>query len=607
MRIGIAQIDTVAGALDQTVERMVAQSQRAVSEGVELLVFPLTALAGIDAVPEGDRPALMRDVADAVTALGERLECPSIVPVPLDLGLDEVGFDALMVNKGDVWPICMSHHLLEASGDSSDERGVAEFTFGGLRLALAISRGDLDALDDYDYDVDAAIYLSGCPYAQDDPSSVMGADCDYARFADDAQTIGAWLVGVAPVGCYGDEVFTGSSVVLAPTGEVAALAPAFEEALLVADIGASVEGGLDEPFYPEPFDAPFHLWQAVTLGIRDFVAKQGCTDVALCLDGTLNASVLLALASDAVGPLHVHALVGSSAGAAAASCRELAGRLRVDVANAPAPMRGYDARDLDELELSRLAREHGALVLSSVDKTALALGDVRLGVSAARLCPLGDVYRSDVLDMAHVRNTISPLFRKVALTEADALSLPYPDGTVHTFVGEADITHVDEVLLGYIEYDHSLATMVAAGTIDRELVDAVLRAERMAELARRTAAPVLAMSTHVLDDARFPLGMRWHDTHFEEPLDGLDPMPHASEQPRDEKPTERDGRGRPEGIDIDATLAMIRDIAEQGGFIPSELGSMAGFGEGDTDSSGEMTMGITGDLSSLNWSPFSEN
>ena len=98
----------------------------------------------------------------------------------------------------------------------------------------------------------------------------------------------------------------------------------------------------------------------------------------LCLDGTLNASVLAALASDAVGPTHVHVVVGSSAGAAAASCRELAHRLRVDTVNAPAPMRDYDARDLDELELSMLARAHGALVLSSVDKTALALGMWRI-------------------------------------------------------------------------------------------------------------------------------------------------------------------------------------------------------------------------------------
>ena len=604
MRIGIAQIDTVAGALDQTVERMVAQSQRAVDEGIDLLVFPLLVLVGIDAVPEGDRAGLMHDVASAVIDLGERLACPSIVPVPLDFGLDENSFDALMVDKGDVWPIRMSHHMREGLGSDADEQGVAEFTFGGMRFALAVSRSDLDALDDYDYDVDAVIYLSGYPYAQDDPSSVMGADVEYARFADDAMAIDAWLVGVAPVGCYGDEVFTGSSMVLTPTGEMAALAPAFEEALLTAEIGDTFEGGLDATFAPEPFDAPFHLWQAVTLGIRDFASKQGYTDVALCLDGTLNASVLAALASDAVGPLHVHALVGSSAGAAAASCRELARRLRVDTVNAPAPMRDYDARDLDELELSNLARTHNALVLSPLDKTALALGAWRGGISAAQLCPLGDVYRSDVLDMAHVRNTISPLFRKVSLSEADALSLIFPDGTVRVLTSEADITHVDEALLGYVEYDQSLATLVGNGTLDRELVDAVLRAERSAELSRRAAPPVLAMSTHVLDDARFPLGMHWHDTHFDEPLDGPDPISPHVDNAQEKDSGKRGEEHHTQGVDLDATLAMIRDIAEQGGFMPSELGGIAAEGSFPTDGSSF----VEGEgLSSYGWSPFSEN
>ena len=73
MRIGIAQINTVPGAFGQTVERMVAQSQRAAEQQVELLVFPLAALAGTEPVPFADRPAFMHDVADALATLAEVL------------------------------------------------------------------------------------------------------------------------------------------------------------------------------------------------------------------------------------------------------------------------------------------------------------------------------------------------------------------------------------------------------------------------------------------------------------------------------------------------------------------------------------------------------
>ena len=48
MKIGIAQINTRPGDFETTSGRMVAQSERAAQEGVELLVFPLAALAGVD-------------------------------------------------------------------------------------------------------------------------------------------------------------------------------------------------------------------------------------------------------------------------------------------------------------------------------------------------------------------------------------------------------------------------------------------------------------------------------------------------------------------------------------------------------------------------------
>ena len=546
---------------------MVAQSKRAAEQNVDLLLFPLAALAGVDALPYADTPSFMRDAAEAMLSLSERVACPCVVPVPLDYDGQEANFDAVLLDGGDMRPLCLMSHL--RPGDVSVARGeheVPQFEFGGERLSIALSYESLDALDDYEYEGNVTLFFSGYPFAMDDISSAMAADLENARFEYDAQTMGSWLVGVAPVGGYGDQVFTGSSFVMDPKGRLVAMAPAFEEALLVADIGTAGEGEeapLLESLQPEVYDAPFHLWQALTLGIHDFVSKQGYTDVALCLDGTLDAAVLLALASDAVGPLHVHALVGASAGPSAPACRELARRLRVDQVDATGHPREYDIRDLDELELASMARECGALVLSSADKTGLSLG-LRAGqVSCARLCPLGDVYRSDVLDMAHVRNTISPIFRRVDLTEADAVALPLADGSVRTIVGEADITRVDEILLGYIEYDRTYAEL-AAEAVEAELVHAVLCAERNAELLRRSCPPVLTMSTHTLDDARFPLGMAWHDDHLDaEPFQFGSMSTTSTDEGTPIRPTSKSEN------DLDATLAMLRDLAEQGGFFPT--------------------------------------
>ena len=598
MRIGIAQINTVPGAFGQTVERMVAQSQRAAEQQVELLVFPLAALAGTEPVPFADRPAFMHDVADALATLAERLACPAIVPVPMDLDRPEGAFDAMLVEDGEVRLLRSSRRPQEPVG--GEEHELTEFVHAETRLALALTYDDLDALDDYDYDVDAVVYLSGCPFAMDDPSSAMAANCENGRFVDDAQSAHAWLVGVASVGGYGDQVFTGSSFVMDPEGNLVATAPAFEEALLVADVGNSEEDFPRDTVPPEVFDAPFHLWQALVLGIHDFVAKQGYADVALCLDGSLASLVLAALASDALGPLHVHVLIGASAGAAAAACREFAQRLRVDATSAAGHPQSLDLRDLDELELAALARSLGALPLASWDKTALALGAAPVGLSAATFCPLGDVYRSDVLDMAHVRNTISPIFRRVGLTEVDALTLVMPDGSERAIRSEQEITRVDEILLGYIEYDRPLASLVADDSAEAELICAVLRTFREGELMRRRMPATLAMSTRTLDEGRFPLSTSWHDEHPDGFEDTLSEDERREDGAAGESPKYRKAVPAP---DIEGTMAMLRDLAEQGGFVPPNL---ADFVRGSLNSDGDDTHPSAAEV--MAWmTPFSEN
>ncbi len=598
MRIGIAQIDTVAGEFSQTVERMVAQSQRATERGVELLVFPLAALAGIELAPLADRPSFMRDVADALADLAERLACPTLVPVPVDLGSQDGFFDVMLLEGGSMRSLRLPSRMGGLFGAASNATDVTELTFAGVRFAFAFSYADLDALDKHD--VDAVIFLSGYPFAVDDPSSSMGADLENARFAADALALKAWFVGVSSLGCYGTDVYPGSSFVLAPTGELATLAAGFEEALLVADLTLPAPDRLVEPAFPEVFDASFHLWQALVLGIHDFATKNGFTDVALCLDGSLSASVLAALASDAMGPLHVHALVGASAGAAAPTCRELARRLRIDAHDGTGQPQSFDAHDLDELELAALARECQGLVLSSADKTALALGACAGYTSVAALCPLGDVLRSDVIDMAHVRNTISPVFRRVAVGQADALRIVLPSGDVRTFASEQEITFVDEMLMGYVECDRSRGTLTAHNEQEAELIDAVLRTVRLSEIWRRRMPYVLSMSTQTLDDARFPLGVRWHDEHldsmenvlrdFSEALRDLD-IPSS-----EAKPAAKPEPMRPSRADIEQTLAMLRDLAEQGGFVPNELSTPADASE----------LGPLGQA--LGWmTPFSEN
>lgn len=179
----------------------------------------------------------------------------------------------------------------------------------------------------------------------------------------------------------------------------------------------------------------------------------------------------------------------------------------------------------------------------------------------------------------------------------DELLLPMGDGSMRRIADEQELTAVDEVLLGYVEYDRPLCELVVEGGTPLELVDAVLRAERASELARRCAPPVLAMSTHTLDDARFPLGVRWHDEHAERlpEVSGDVPIPPAATDAAGDAPSAR------EAPSLEDTLTMLRDLAEQAGFDLSRL-ELAGPSSLHDDVAGQGPEGKPAWMT-----PFSEN
>ena len=248
MRIAIAQIATRAGDFDGTARRMAEVSRRAADAGADLLVFPVAALCGVTPVQRTDREGFLIDLMECLLGLIDELACPCLLPVLLDT--DEAALpEALLIDEGEIRPVRLAARLESASagrGDASAD-ALPEVPFRGARLGVAFTYDDLDVYDDYDYDVDVIVFLSGYGFAADDPSSALGTSLTEGRFPADAEATGAWVVGVGSLGCYDAQVFCGSSFVLAPWGELAAQAPAFEEDLLVCDVDPSAEGPLARP------------------------------------------------------------------------------------------------------------------------------------------------------------------------------------------------------------------------------------------------------------------------------------------------------------------------------------------------------------------------
>ena len=109
-------------------------------------------------------------------------------------------------------------------------------------------------------------------------------------------------------------------------------------------------------------------------------------------------------------------------------------------------------------QLAVWADELGACVLSPRDKTDLALGLWADVPSFAAAMPLGDVYRSDIIDLARLRNTISPVMDSVALSRLD---LPTAPGiTLSSDSVEECVYAIDSILLKHVEGRHSVKDVI---------------------------------------------------------------------------------------------------------------------------------------------------
>lgn len=604
MRIAVAQISTRAGDVAATCERIAQQARLAAEKDVDLLVFPLPALCGPAAVGSADREGFVADLIAGMTRLAGEVACPCLVPVPLDFG-GHPASEAILIEDGDVTPVVMTTALeARAASDNASGDSLPELPFHGARLGVAFTYADLDTYDDYDYDVDVIVFLSGYGFAVDDPSSALGAALAEGRFRNDAETTGAWIVGVGGVGYYDEQVFCGSSFVLSPWGELAAQAPAFEEALLVCDVDPSAEGPLAAPLTPEVYDAPLATWGALTLGLSGLVEQAGAQGVCVLVGDDLPSQLALTLAVEALGPTHVHALVPSDAASALALTRAL--RLppaNVDAYDAPDVSDAELAADLAEVRLAEKARRTLCLPLSPADKTGRALERSR-GVSVVAVEPFGDLYRSDVVSLARMRNTISPViapdaFARVAVPDIEGLSGEFPSA-------EARLSFVDLVLTSYVEWECSL-TEIAADRGHAKAVEAIARRLRDVEPLRADVATSLVVSSRALDEARLPTGLAWRDRvrSDAETLEGLlaralvDAAQPEKGEPRKDKASAADSRqGERDIVDL---LGYVRDFSMGGAFSPFDPSHLAGREDSDgTDDDSAAGGGL--------WDgPFSEN
>ena len=518
MRIAVAQMNTQAGDFEFTAQTMLDYAQRAQQQGAELIIYPAPTLTGLLSVPEADIEGLFADLSEVISSLSEKLPIAALVPVVTEFD-GNAASEALLVRNGAVTPLKLTAQIahmsaLARSGSSvqtPDENTfeLAKFDAGGLTFGIAFTYEDLDAWQDVDDSLDAVIYLPYFGFAVDDSSSAMGMAVTESRYLSDVEEFDSWLIAANAVGAYGNQVFCGSSFFLSPSGDLVKQASSFSEDLVVCDVDQDTIENFDREDTAGVYNSALTTWGVLATGVRDYTVKSGFNGAFIAVDGSLNSLVTLALASDALGPMRVHAMLLPNEDFRATSAAELlATKLRVHKID-------IDKAIFSTVTDSKLisaygytyADQHNYLTLETADKTILALKGAAIS-SAHSLWPLGDMYHADIVDLAKVRNTFSPAIDHAIL---ENISEVVTDGLENAApTSQERIEFVDYVLASYLEWNKSISAIVEEmGKMDE--VKAIISMLHARQKDRRNTTEVLEMSSKSLTNAQIPHASVWQD------------------------------------------------------------------------------------------------
>ena len=341
------------------------------------------------------------------------------------------------------------------------------------------------------------------------------------------------LVYAHLVGGQDEIVFEGRSFALQADGELAGRAESFKENLFNVQVNTvEVAINLIANTVPEK-TLEADLWDALVLGVRDYLGKNGFPGALLGLSGGIDSALVLAIAVDALGPDKVRTVMMPSPYTADISwidARDMAARLKVrydEISIIPqfeafktslaSEFAGLQEDTTEEniqarirgVFLMALSNKFGGIVLTTGNKSEMATGYCTLyGDMAGGFAVIKDLLKTTVFDLARWRNANDPYGTGSQPIPERIISRP-PSAELRADQTDQDSLPpyevLDAILTRYMENDQSIETIVAAG-FDPAVVERVTRLIKINEYKRRQS-PVGIRVTHRSfgKDWRYPI------------------------------------------------------------------------------------------------------
>jgi NAD+ synthase (glutamine-hydrolysing) len=360
--------------------------------------------------------------------------------------------------------------------------------------------------------------------------------------------LGAPVVYVNMTGGQDDLVFDGDSIVVGADGSVIARTPQFQDGVAIVDIEVATNTGDSDLVLSE---APAvvsgsvvagiaerlpdaeEIWQALVIGLRDYVAKNGFRSVVVGLSGGIDSALVAAIAVDALGAKCVNGVAMPSkysSGHSISDAEALAKATGIHFRTVPiAPMveaymnnlilRGLAEENLQArvrgTTLMGISNQEGHLVLATGNKSELAVGySTMYGDAVGGFAPIKDIYKTDVWALSRWRNELAAKLGQPAPIPVNSIEKE-PSAELRPDQKDSDslpdYIELDKVLTAYVDQDMGFDALVEAG-FDKELVTRVIGLVDKAEYKRRQYPPGTKVSVRAFGkDRRLPMTSKWRE------------------------------------------------------------------------------------------------
>jgi NAD+ synthase (glutamine-hydrolysing) len=561
LRVALCQLNMVVGDLVGNAGRIIAAVGAAEEAGADLAVFPELALTGYPPEDLLLKPGFVADNLEALAKVAAATErCAAIVGF-VDEGLDL--YDAAAVCAFGEVQATYHKQILPNYGVFDEQRyftpGSGATTLvliGGVRVGVSVCEDAWSPTGPIAAQAAAGaelvVNINASPYYR---GRLAERERMLATRAADASCT---LVYVNQVGGQDELVFDGASLVVDANGDLLAAAPQFEEMTAIVDVDIrpvfrkrllDPRGRVTAPLLPivtvtpkprqpaggerltlpavAPLGPAEEVYRALVLGTHDYVTKNGFHDVVIGLSGGIDSSLVAAIATDALGPAHVHGVSMPSrysSGHSRDDAAELARRLGIDyrtIAIEPAHAAllemlapSFEGKPEDVTEenlqsrirgvvLMALSNKHGWMVLTTGNKSELAVGYSTLyGDTAGGFAVIKDVPKTTVYELCQCRNTLGEVIPPDVISKPPSAELR-PDQRDDQSLPPYDV--LDPILEAYVEGDVTASELVDAG-FDEAMVRRLVRLVDLAEYKRRQSPPGVRVTPKAFGkDRRVPI------------------------------------------------------------------------------------------------------